>query len=233
MANFHTHVASSMLVGAAYGAMGHMSYGMPLPTAALAGGLVTVGGILPDMDSDNGVVLRETLGLLAAVTPPLMLDRLAEFALPQETIVLVMVGTYLAMRFGLGSILRRTTIHRGMWHSIPAAVLAGCSIYYLCACPRMEQRLFQTGAIMLGYLWHLVLDEIYAVETGLGLMRVKRSFGTALKMWGANPISNLFVYSLLLAAFWGISQDPPSQRDTAPLHEMLHHASRPLPPSPF
>ncbi len=203
MANFRTHVSSSIVLGAAYGAAGHLLYDMPLPSSALAAGLCALGGLLPDMDSDNAVILRESVGLVAAVTPLLALDQLSNLQLPRETIVLICVGLYLAIRFLLGGILRHWTVHRGMWHSIPAAAIAGMVVYYLSTGPDDSVRIFKTAAIVLGFLWHLLLDEIYAVE--IGRVRVKRSFGTALKFWGEKPLATVVAYLLLMAVTFGIA----------------------------
>lgn len=207
MANYRTHVSTSVMLGAAYGAVGHVSYGMPAPSAAIAAGLVAIGGILPDMDSDNAVVLRESLGIVAAVTPLLAFDRMSHHQLSQENMVFIAAVAYLAIRFLLGAILRNWTVHRGMWHSLPAAAIAGLVVFYLCSCPETEIRIFKSVAIVVGFLWHLLLDEIYAVETGLARVRLKRSFGTALKMWSSNPVANLVTYGLLVACTFLISQD--------------------------
>ena len=198
MANFRTHVATSAALGAAFGAVGHVQFGMPLPSAMIAGGLCTLGGVLPDMDSDNGVIFRESLGVTAAVAPILMLDHFATWQLPRETLSLTIAAIYLGIRFGAGAILRKISVHRGMWHSIPAALLAGMIVFAACAYQQQAIRLFKMAGIVTGYLWHLVLDEIYAVEPRLGGVRLKKSFGTALKFWGDNPLANVWIYGLLV-----------------------------------
>jgi len=53
MAGFKTHITVSTLTGIAYGAWGYHS-GAPLETCILAGGLCSVSGMLPDLDSDSG-----------------------------------------------------------------------------------------------------------------------------------------------------------------------------------
>jgi hypothetical protein len=74
-----------------------------------------------------------------------------------------------------------------MFHSLPAAVIAG-ELAFLLASGPLELRIYKAGAVVLGYVTHLVLDELYAVD--LRRLRVKKSFGTALKMfshkWWAN-----------------------------------------------
>ena len=219
MANFQKHLVTAGCVGAAYSVLGHTQCGFPLPSCMLSAGLCTIGGLLPDLDSDNGVILRESLGLMAAVAPMLMLARLRELGLHQETIVLCAGLIYIMIRFGFGRMLKRVTVHRGMWHSIPAALVAGMIVYYLSSSPDEKVRLFKAGAIVTGYLWHLLLDEIYSFETTMGRVRVKRSFGTALKFIGHSPVANLLVYGQLAAASALVFQDP--KLDQVPLPEPL------------
>ena len=212
MANFQKHLSTSVALGAAYGTLGHLQYGLPLPSCMLSAGLCTIAGLLPDLDSDNGVILRESLALTAAVAPMLMLQRLRELGLPQETIVLSSGLIYIIIRFGLGEMLKRCTVHRGMWHSIPAAAIAALIIYYLCACPEVNSRLFKAGAVFVGYIWHLLLDEIFAFETTMGRLRVKKSFGTALKFLSRDSAANMIVYAGLGAAILLVMKDPNLQQ---------------------
>ncbi len=235
MANFPTHVTTSAILGAAYGTAAHVAYGYPLPSCLLAGGLCTIAGILPDVDSDNAVVLREILAFVAAVIPMLLLDRFREMMWPQESIVVAVGLMYVVIRFGIGEVIRKVTIHRGMWHSIPAAVIVSLVIYVLCDCTDPRLRIFKTLAVFLGYVWHLVLDEIYAVDTGQGRVRVKRSFGTALKLFGPNPVANVAVYAQLLAVTYFLMSQPPLEPATYPHvagDSQVAGEASPGPPSP-
>ncbi len=74
---------------------------------------------------------------------------------------------------------------------------------------------------MVGYLSHLLLDEIYSVEWHRGRLRLKKSFGTALKLWSRNRLSNLSVYAKLLILSAAIFFEPqwpetPIQPDRLP-----------------
>jgi hypothetical protein len=51
--------------------------------------------------------------------------------------------------------------------------------------------------VLAGFLSHLVLDEIYAVEWKSGQWRFKKSFGTALKFWGDDGWANFSTYAKL------------------------------------
>ena len=51
------------------------------------------------------------------------------------------------------------------------------------------------AGVVLGYLSHLILDEIYSVEWKRGWLRIKKSFGTAIKMYSTKSLwPNLSTY---------------------------------------
>ena len=57
------------------------------------------------------------------------------------------------------------------------------------------------GAVLLGFFIHLGLDELFSVD--LEGARLKRSFGTALKLGGGRPISTLLMLmALVLVGYW-------------------------------
>ena len=85
MAGFKTHITTSTVLGIGYGAAGYLFYQMPVETCLLAGGMCSVSGMIPDLDSDSGVPVRETVSLVAAVTPMLMIDRFQHMNWSNET----------------------------------------------------------------------------------------------------------------------------------------------------
>jgi membrane-bound metal-dependent hydrolase YbcI (DUF457 family) len=114
-----------------------------------------------------------------------------------EEIVLICGALYFLIRFGLAWVFKRYTVHRGMWHSIPAAFTAALIGYLACSCENHLVPLFKGGAVLLGFLSHLVLDELNSFHVHRGRLRIKRSFGTALKFWGRSYWANLSTYSKL------------------------------------
>src|SRR5271154_2589464 len=126
MASYKGHLTFSTALGAAYGAAGLLSLGYDWGTAGLAGGLTAVGGLLPDLDSDSGVPVREMFGLAAAFAPFLLYKRLLdEPRLNHEKIIVLLALLYLLIRYGLSRTFKRITVHRGMYHSIPGMLIAG------------------------------------------------------------------------------------------------------------
>lgn len=206
MADFRTHMLTSTAVGTLYGVAGYQS-GIALPTCLLAGGLCSVSGMLPDLDSDSGRPLREATTLAAAVVPMLMVERFQRFGWGHETMVLAAAVLYLLIRFLITQLFRRFTVHRGMWHSIPAAIIMGMLAFLIMASEDLSVRLFKTLAVVLGFVSHLVLDEIWSVEFRRGRYEYKSSFGTALKLWSNDRWANISTYAKLVGISFLVYQD--------------------------
>jgi membrane-bound metal-dependent hydrolase YbcI (DUF457 family) len=85
-----------------------------------------------------------------------------------------------------------------MFHSLPAAAIAGQTTFLAFAAEDPLRRYFISSAVVLGFLTHLVLDEIWSVRMGWFGPKVKKSFGTALKFHGPDLWPNLIAYALAL-----------------------------------
>jgi hypothetical protein len=205
MASYRGHLMASSALGAAYGAFASWQLHMDWGPVFLGAGLTTVGGLLPDLDSDSGVPVRETFGLLAAVTPLLILRPLLRHNFPHDQALVLMGLAYVVIRYGLSHVFKVLTVHRGMFHSLPAMFIAGLAVFLLDRGGELRERCFLAGGVMIGFLSHLVLDEIFSVDF-MGL-QLKKSAGSALKLasksWGAT----LTCYAILgLLAFFAWRQ---------------------------
>ena len=207
MAGFKTHITTSSVVGVGYAGLGYY-VGMPWESSLIAGGLCGVGGMLPDIDSDSGIPFRESMGFAAAIMPMMLLDRFRELGLNYEQIVLATGGMYLFVRFGLAKLLAKYTVHRGMFHSLPAALIFAGVVFLLCGSNDLQLRYFKACGVFLGVMTHLILDEIYSVEWAGGRWRFKKSFGTAIKLWGNNTWSNISTYAKLVLVVLMILGEP-------------------------
>ncbi len=197
MAGFKTHVTVSTALGVGYGAVG-LGLDYPLETCLLAGGLCGVAGMLPDLDSKSGVPVREIMALAAAIVPMMMIDRFQQMNLGPESIVLAGSLIYIVIRFGVGEIFKLYTVHRGMWHSVPAAITCGLLAMFVCACDDYRMRVFKALAVFLGFMSHLVVDELWSIELRRGRLHFKSSFGTAIKFWGKSLWGNISTYAKLI-----------------------------------
>ncbi len=136
-------------------------------------------------------------------------------------------ASYLFIRFVVGAIFRHFTVHRGMWHSIPAAAVAGLLTFILVHGDCLEIRLFKAGSVVLGFLCHLVMDEIWSVEFHHGIPRFKSSFGTALKLYTTHNLwSNVLTYGKLLALLALVIGDPYLMKQIGVEHGELPHSAR-------
>ncbi len=210
MAGFRMHVGTSSALGVGYAGALHTMYGVPLPTAAVAGTLCGLAGMLPDLDSDTGLPLREVMSFAAATIPVLMINRFESLELSRNAIVIISIGLYLFVRFGIASMIRKFTVHRGMFHSIPAMLTFGGITYLVTGGFPLNERYMMAGGVMAGFFSHLMLDEIYSIEFKTGRWRTKKSFGSAIKLWGSNGKSNVAAYAKLAVVGMGVVGDPTS-----------------------
>ena len=191
MANFATHlgvgtIASGMAATLAVAT--NMISQTDIITLALAGAL---GSVLPDIDlkdSRSSRIIFFALGLFLSFV--VLFCVVSQYSIVE--LWLIWIGTFLLVRY-LGHLLfHNFAVHRGVFHSVLAGVfflMATSAIFYhgLNSDPRI---CWLSGVFMLfGYIVHLLLDEIYSVDFSGN--RVKRSFGTALKLieyrnWGAS-----------------------------------------------
>ena len=197
MADFGTHITTSTVLGAGYGALAWYYWDIPPQHCIIAAMLCSVAGMLPDLDSDSGVPVRETLCFLAVLIPMLMIPRFQALGLDTEQIVFASALIYVGLRFGVGELFKRYTVHRGMWHSIPAAAIAGLVTYEVCLSPDVSIRLFKSWAVVIGFVSHLVLDEFWSVDLFGRKPRIKQSFGTAMKLFGKDNWANFTTYAKL------------------------------------
>jgi hypothetical protein len=197
MASYRGHLAFSAGLGAAYGGLALWQWDLDWGPALLAAGLTALGGLMPDLDSDSGVPVRELFGISAALTPFLLYPHLE--GLPLERRLVLLGWLYLFIRYVLSEIFKRWTVHRGMFHSIPALLIAGLAAYLLYPARDGRLRLFLAGGVMLGFLSHLVLDEAYSVDFTGARLRLNRYAGSALKLASRSWAATLTTYLLLAA----------------------------------
>ena len=126
MASYKGHLAFSSALGMACGGVGFWYLGLDWGTCVLGAGLTTLGGLLPDLDSDSGVPVRELFGISAAVVPFLLFRRvLAACQGAIEQTIVILAAIYCFIRYVLSHLFKRFTVHRGMFHSVPALLIAG------------------------------------------------------------------------------------------------------------
>lgn len=180
MANFQSHLVSATVVSS-LAASSVMSLQLVNPNEVVVLWLLGIlGGMLPDIDSDNSTSLALLFNLFA-LTAALCC---ASWLYPVLSLVglwLVAGLTFVLVRFTLMPLFEWLTVHRGTTHSLLACVMFGLAAVQL-AILADKSVIFAWCAgifIIIGMLVHLTMDEIYSVD--LANLEFKRSFGTALK----------------------------------------------------
>jgi len=201
MASYQGHLSFASVLAAGYGAAGVWSWGHDWGDAGLAAGLVVVGGMLPDLDSDSGVPVRELFGIAAVVGALLAYARLRH-GLNHEQAIVIAAGIYLFIRYVVARFFKWATVHRGMWHSVPAMLIAGLGVYLLSPCEETSHRYFLAGAVMVGFLSHLVLDELYAVNISGVTIKLNQFAGSAVKFFSKSILANAICYGILAGMVW-------------------------------
>ncbi|CAA6802834.1 MAG: Unknown protein [uncultured Sulfurovum sp.] len=181
MANFNTHFTVAATASAVVSATLLSMEVVSPEEAVIAFGLGTLGGLLPDVDSAHSTSIKVGFNVLSLLmTIMLIFVKSSSYSLIEMTVVSVLV--FMGIRYAFLEFFRKISKHRGMFHTVPVALIWGIVVASLC------QWFFDLNSLVSwvygfmitwGYLVHLILDETYSVD--LGNRRMKRSSGTAFK----------------------------------------------------
>ncbi len=205
MANFSTHLNVAALSGAVFTSLLAMNHGFDNNTLFFCFGATIIGGILPDIDHDKSTPLKIMHFVFAN-----MISFLVIYKNIEHLKILEMIFLWFGINLIIGIIFyifKKTTKHRGMIHSIPSAFLfwfITSFILYNFFNFDIKKSYLIGMFLFLGFIVHLLLDEIYSVDiTG---RKIKKSFGSALKICSKDKKVNLFVYSLLFLSLLTLPQ---------------------------
>jgi hypothetical protein len=199
MANFTTHIAIGTVVSGALATL-TLAADVVAPENLVAVTLAGVlGSVLPDIDLKDSRPSRAMFAGLAIFFSFAVLFNAAT-KLSIAELWILWLGTLVAVRYGLHAIFHRISVHRGIWHSILAAVFSAVAtaivFHHLLGKP--EGVSWLAGAFMfIGYITHLTLDEIYSVD--VMDTRIKSSFGTALKFFDRRHVGASFAMAAATA----------------------------------
>jgi membrane-bound metal-dependent hydrolase YbcI (DUF457 family) len=164
MPAFKTHISFGAVSGAIIGwiLLGYnltFEKGLFLPVLFA----LLLGSILPDLDSDEGKPFKITLESFSVLC--VIMYYLSWLNSPDEgylNLGIGVVGTYVIAKYLVGNAIRKITHHRGMFHSIPALLIAMLVAIILLSYFQLNdtQIITLAGALGVGFLSHLVLDQI-------------------------------------------------------------------------
>lgn len=182
MADFHTHL-SVAAVGSGLCSTLCLGAGIVSPNeVVMLWSAGTLGGILPDIDSDNSTAIRIIFTSLATLLAFFLMFNQAAHLSMLELCFLWLVS-YLSVRYLLLTLFIQFIFHRGIFHSL----LAG--LFFCLTAVAISHHIFALNGLLawlmgifvfIGFLIHLTLDEFYSVD--FMNKRLKQSAGTAFKL---------------------------------------------------
>ncbi len=186
MANFQTHLTCGVIVSATAASTALSLQLVDQTQALILLGIGAIGGILPDIDSDNSNA-QEILFNILAVLMVLFLSLWLSNILSIVGLWLMAALVFIMIRYVLIELFEQFTVHRGSLHSLLACCMFGLLAVHISLLSGMGVTFsWCAGSILIiGMLTHLTLDELYSVD--FANSEIKRSFGSALK-----PASLLF-----------------------------------------
>ncbi|MBU1668028.1 metal-dependent hydrolase [bacterium] len=206
MANFNTHFTVAATASAVIsGTLLSMEVVTP-EQAVIAFVLGTLGGLLPDVDSAHSTSIKVGFNVLSLLmTIMLIFVKSSTYSIVEMLIMSVLV--FAGIRYGFLELFRKISKHRGMFHSVPVALIWGIVVailmHFFFGLNSLVSWVYGF-MITAGYLVHLILDETYSVD--LGNRRVKKSLGTALKFYSIktmeDKIHTALVYAALVVLFF-------------------------------
>ena len=236
MASYRGHLMLSAPLGVAYGGAAALNPAwhpeQNWAPMCLGAGLCTIGGLLPDLDSDSGVPVRELFGITAAAFASILYFPLTRrLDLPADQALVIAAVFYFLVRYGFSSIFRKLTVHRGMYHSIPAMLISGLIVYLVFPTDDLMLKFYLAGAVMVGFLSHLVLDEIYSVDFMGVAIRFNKYAGSAVKFGSSSWWATLTCYVILFALGY-VAWEGPDWAQPQLWKKALHSHARQVQPGP-
>jgi hypothetical protein len=212
MANFPTHLAIGTIVSGAAATL-TLAADVVAPENLVAVTLAGVlGSVLPDIDLKDSKPSRAMFtGLSVFFSFAVLFEMAAKLSVAE--MLIIWLGTLFFVRYVAKFIFHKFSYHRGIWHSLLATVFVSLltAAVYAHLLGRPPGVAWLAGAFMaLGYMTHLVLDEIYSVD--VMDTRIKQSFGTAVKPIDFNHPGHTIAMALATVAAFMIT--PPAKQFT-------------------
>lgn len=208
MAKLQSHFTLSTVLSVGYAAVGAYILHVPLDTVLLASVLFIIGGALPNVDEGNGPPAREFGAVVAAVSPLILFAVFPSFRYSGVArIALISVGCYVISRIVIARVLQNYTVHRGVFHSLPAAVITFEVIYLVFSGLTFTPRIYLSLAGFFGFVAHLFTDAYGNLDlVGRAMGKGERK-PRVLKLGGNTWKSTAAVYCCMFFLAWFIVHD--------------------------
>ncbi|MBT3356169.1 hypothetical protein HN784_02775 [bacterium] len=211
MANFKTHISWGVILGISF-IVACMIYSVSLGFEMIAWIFLAtlLGSFSPDLDVDEGIPFKIVFGLLAMSLSGYGFFYLFQQEDPEMKFLIGFpIAIFVAIRFVAGYIFMQLTHHRGIFHSLPAALVFGLLAMWVLKVLKVDNQsnFLISSAIFVGYIGHLTLDEIYSSISFDNLrFRSKKSLGSAMKLYSSSQIATFLIYFMLVTLIFVLYQ---------------------------
>ena len=203
MANFREHLTVGTVVGG-LAATSLLVAGQADPQAVfLYLSAAIIGSVLPDIDADNSTPLHIAFSFFAILLAFFTLfSQATKFSVIE--LLLLWLIVFLFFKLVVFALFIRTTVHRGVFHSIPAGILFGFLTTIL------TSQLFQLANktawlaglfVFLGFIVQLLIDELFSLSL-FGRGGVKHSLGSAFKLYSRDWRATGILYIATIGLFF-------------------------------
>ena len=197
VANFATHIGVGTVVSGGLATL-TLAADVISPESLVAVTLAGVlGSVLPDIDLKDSRASRVFFaGLAVFISFCVLFVNAQKYSIAE--LWLLWLGSFVLIRYGAEAVFHRFSYHRGIWHSLLAAVFFWflTALVFKHVLGRHEGVAWLAGGFMfIGYLSHLLLDELFSVD--LMGKRLKASFGSALKFYDSRNVGDTSLIAVL------------------------------------
>jgi membrane-bound metal-dependent hydrolase YbcI (DUF457 family) len=191
--NFVHHLSGGMIAGGICAAVAHYDVRASFTDATAFGVIACVGSLLPDIDSPHSKPNEMAFGLASVIAPVFVIQGMGY--LSPSKMILTAIATFVLVRYGLRFVLNRFCVHRGMFHSIPAALIWGALVYWAFRLSPASIKNAAASSALFGFVVHLFIDEMFSFVNFEGTrISPKQSFGTALKFASNSLLATTAAY---------------------------------------
>lgn len=202
MASFQQHLNLSVIAsGVIIVPLHHAGFLTPNEAViALIFGII--GGVLPDLDLEYSKPSQILFQILSIFSPMLIIIYFFKDIPVLYNIIIWFLLSFF-FYFILRKILGQFTVHRGIFHTIPMGILFAQITLFISQNILHQSDLFSSILaffIFFGFMTHLILDEIFSIN--IHGIKMKKSFGTAFKLYDKNNIiGTIILYILILLIY--------------------------------
>ena len=206
MGSFAQHASVGIMSGLTISAISFHFSQLHIIDSIACGAICTLSNFIPDIDSQQSKPARTIKDIISTCITSYII-----YTLPRidfSVFIVIALSTFFLLQYIFTFILSRITVHRGMFHSIPAIMIWSCIVYNACYSSTELYKIYLTCSAAIGYLLHLIIDELYGlIDISGGVFYPKKSSGTALKFISTSFWGTILCYTILLCLlFFSLQQ---------------------------